>query len=475
MYRLIILILFIVPFGIDTVLSQQQKVAGLRQSVEVIRDNYGINHIYAQNEYDLFFSQGYCAARDRLFQFEIWRRQATGATAEILGKRELNRDIGTRLFKFRGDLRTELNHYHPRGEQIILAFTDGINACIREALKNKASLPIEFKLLGIEPGLWTPDVVISRHQGLLGNIGEEIQTARRVATLGAEKVKELGVFAPGDPLLDIDPSINSERLFDDITGIFNAYRNPLTFTPEDILSSAATGADYRRSAQADMEAYQSLMEMDRNLIGSNNWVVSGEHSQSGYPLLANDPHRAITVPSLRYMVHLNAPGWNVLGGGEPTIPGISIGHNDHGAWGITFFSIDGEDLYVYKLNPLNQLQYEYQGRWEDMRVIRDTIKVKASKDVIVEHKYTRHGPVTFLDEKNNIAYAMRCAWLETGCSPYLASLKIDQAKNWNEFREACKFSYIPGENIIWADREGNIGTVPAKHTSAIQRILGYCQ
>jgi penicillin amidase len=128
MYRLFIITLFIIPFGISTTLSQQLKVPGLRQSVEIIRDRYGINHIYAQNEYDLFFSQGYCAAKDRLFQFEIWRRQATGTTAEILGQRELNQDIGTRLFKFRGDLSSELNHYHPRGEQIIRAFTDGINA-----------------------------------------------------------------------------------------------------------------------------------------------------------------------------------------------------------------------------------------------------------------------------------------------------------------------------------------------------------
>ena len=172
MYNLHLIIFIINLFGINTPQSQQLKVPGLRQSVEIIRDQYGINHIYAQNEHDLFFSQGYCAAKDRLFQFEIWRRQATGTIAEILGQRELNRDIGARLFKYRGDLTSELNHYHPRGEQIVLAFTDGINAYIRESLKNKGTLPIEFKLLGIEPGFWTPDVVISRHQGLLGNIGE---------------------------------------------------------------------------------------------------------------------------------------------------------------------------------------------------------------------------------------------------------------------------------------------------------------
>jgi penicillin G amidase len=457
MYRQIIITLIIIPLGINTTLSQQMKVPGLRQPVEIIRDQYGINHIYAQNEHDLFFSQGYCAAKDRLFQFEIWRRQATGTIAEVLGERELNRDIGARLFKFRGDLTSELNHYHPRGEEIVMAFTDGINTYIREALKNKGALPIEFKLMGIEPGLWTPEVVISRHQGLLVNIEEEMQTARCVAILGAEKVNELGVFGPGDPVLEIDPSINPAGLFDDVTGIYNAYRLPLKFTPADLLSSANTDANYRQLAMTDQEIYESLMEKEKAIIGSNNWVVSGELSQSGYPLLANDPHRTIMVPSLRYMVHLNAPGWNVTGGGEPTIPGISIGHNDHGAWGLTHYSIDKEDLYVYKLNPLNQNQYEYQGRWEDMHMIRDTIRVKNLPDVIVEHRYTRHGPVTLIDKKNNVAYAMRCAWMEPGCAPYLASLRIDQAKNWDEFREACQFSYLPGLNLIWADREGNIG------------------
>jgi penicillin amidase len=197
--------------------------------------------------------------------------------------------------------------------------------------------------------------------------------------------------------------------------------------------------------------------INSGVIGSNNWVVSGDLTQNGYPILANDPHRALSAPSLRYMVHLNAPGWNVVGGGEPTIPGISIGHNDYGAWGLTIFAIDGEDLYVYELNPDNKRQYKYQGRWEDMRVIKDTIKVKGKGDVYVDHLYTRHGPVSFHDEANNIAYAIRCAWLEPGGAPYLASLRIDQAKDWDEFRQSCTYSNIPGENMIWADRKGNIG------------------
>ena len=140
------------------------EVKGIQTSVEVIRDQWGINHIYADNQHDLFFTQGYCAAKDRLFQFEIWRRQATGTVAELLGERELKRDIGTRLFKFRGDMKTEMNHYHPQGEEIITAYVEGVNAYIDEVLADPSKLPIEFQLLNTVPQHWTPEVVVSRHQ-----------------------------------------------------------------------------------------------------------------------------------------------------------------------------------------------------------------------------------------------------------------------------------------------------------------------
>ena len=438
--------------------STDIKISGLKEPVEVIRDSYGVNHIYAKNEHDLFFAQGYAAAKDRLFQFEIWRRQATGTVAEILGPRELKRDIGTRLFKFRGDLKKEFNHYHPHGEQIITDFTEGINAYISETEKNPDLLPMEFKLLGIKPGKWTPDVVISRHQGLLGNLPSEVALGRAVATLGIDKVKEASDFEPGDPNIAIDGKIRKELLLDSVTELYNAFRKPLRFAPEDLIANANPDRDqYNSLTLKDEQDYDALMATEKQTIGSNNWIVSGALSQSGSPLLANDPHRALASPSLRYMAHLSAPGWNVVGGGEPTIPGISIGHNDFGAWGLTIFAIDGEDLLVYELNPENQNQYKYQGTWEDMKVIHDTIRVKGAADAMVEHKFTRHGPVSFVDAKNNVAYAVRCAWLEPGGAPYMASLRIDQAKTLEEFREGCSYSHLPGENMIWADKKGDIG------------------
>ncbi|MYB98077.1 MAG: penicillin acylase family protein [Gemmatimonadetes bacterium] len=474
----------------------------------MIRDRWGINHIYAETEYDLFFAQGYAAARDRLFQFEVWRAQATGTVAEMLGPDELWRDIGFRLFRYRGDMTAEMNHYHDRGSTIIPAYVDGVNAYIAETEADPSLLPIEFELLGIRPKRWTPEVVISRHQGLLGNIGSELGYGRAVAAVGAEAVKRAANFHPGDPDITLDPAIDGALLSQDILGLYNAFRGRVRFRRDHLapehrgdsealgrLEAAATGvrgatarpgpateatrAVAGRPADAlglpgaltwpDAPSWPGDTNRDAfdwpgpatwpdlESLGSNNWVVSGRLSESGFPLMANDPHRAQSAPSLRYWVHLVGPGWNVIGGGEPEIPGVSIGHNGYGAWGLTVFRTDGEDLYVYETDPDDPNRYRYRDGWEEMTVITEEIPVKGQAPHTAEFKYTRHGPVVFEDPGNHVAYAVRAAWLEPGGAPYLASLRMNQAKTWEEFVEACNYSNIPGENMVWADREGNIG------------------
>ncbi len=439
------------------VTTETLRVGGLQAAVEIRRDRWGINHIYAANEHDLFFAQGYAAARDRLFQFEIWRRQATGTVAEVLGRRELARDVGTRLHMFRGDLTAELNWYHPRGVQIITAFVDGINAYVDEALQRPDQLPIEFRLLGLTPGRWTPAVVISRHNGLLANVTQEISTARAVAAIGADAVKAVSGFQGPDPVLTLDPAIDPALLTPDVLNVYNAFREPLRFLPQDVLPQYRAPLAVARLDEAIVRPSPLDLSQRREDIGSNNWVVSGRLTQSGLPLLMNDPHRLQGVPSLRYWSHLVAPGWDVIGGGEPMLPGVSIGHNAHGAWGLTIFGSDTEDLYVYETNPAQPNQYRYRGGWEDMRVIRETIAVKGEAPVTVDLKYTRHGPVLKEVPGRRVAFALRAAWMEMGAAPYLASLRMDQATTWDEFREACAYSRIPSENMIWADRRGTIG------------------
>ncbi len=437
--------------------SETLQLAGLTQPVEILKDRWGISHIYAKNEADLFFAQGYNVARDRLFQLELWRRQATGTVAEMLGRKELKRDMGARLFMFRGDLKQELNWYHPHGEAIVTAFVNGINAYIGETEKNSRLLTPEFKILRIKPVRWTPAVVITRFNGLLANVTQELNVAQAVRALGADKVKDLEYFQPANPKLDLDPAIDQSLLSRDLLELYNAFREPIRFTPDELV------AEYRGEAKAlallDSSTGPSAIGLSQRQedIGSNNWVVSGKLTPSGFPLMMNDPHRVQGAPSLRYWVHLVAPGWNVIGGGEPSLPGISIGHNEYGAWGLTIFGGDTEDLYVYDTNPANPSQYKYRGAWEEMRVIKDTIPVKGEAPAPVEFKFTRHGPVVYEDQAHHKAYAVRAAWMEIGGAPYLASLRMDQAHSWKEFLDACSYSLTPSENMVWADRDGNIG------------------
>jgi len=444
--------------GGSTVGAQQEvlRVEGLLEPVEIIKDRWGISHIYAENEHDLFFAQGYSAVRDRLFQFEVWRRQATGTVAEMLGERELERDIGARLHRFRGDMTTEMRQYHDRGDEIIPAFVNGINAYIMQTERDPSLLPLEFDLLGITPGHWTPEVVISRHQGLVGNITQEINNAKAVAALGVDAMKELNFYF-GDPDLTIDPVIDVSLLNDDILDLYRAHRRSLRFEPEDVAVAHRGDQESFERLAAALPSEIDMKQEDYEAIGSNNWVVGGERTLTGFPMMVNDPHRAQSAPSLRYWVHLTAPGWNVIGAGEPVLPGLSIGHNEYGAWGLTVFGQDNEDLYVYETNPANSNQYKYLGRWEDMTVIEDTVPVKGVAPVSVDLKYTRHGPVLYEDPDNNVAYAIAAAWLDYGSAPYLASLRMDQARTWEEFREACNYSRIPSENMVWADTAGNIG------------------
>jgi penicillin amidase len=433
--------------------------------VEILRDRWGISHIYARNEHDLFFAQGWSAARDRLFQLELWRRQATGTLAEILGPRALTHDVGVRLLKFRGDMDRELSHYHPRGRQIVGAFVEGINAYIALTQREPARLPLEFRVLGIKPQRWDPEVVVSRHNGLYRNVTQEVKHARLVHVLGDRRARELLNLHPGNPSLRPDDALDLSLLGDAVLAPYTAAHTTVPFRPEDVNPSFRTRLPQperqRKAADAalrlDALSQAPLPDERPESFGSNNWAVSARHTATRSAILANDPHRAVQLPSLRYWVHLVAPGWNCIGGGEPALPGVSIGHNERGAWGFTIFPIDQEDLYVYETDHANPLRYTYKGGWETMRTIRETIAVKGRGAAEVDLRYTRHGPVLHVDPERHRAYALRAAWLETGAAPYLASLRIDQAGDWNEFRDACRWFLMPAENLVWADVEGHVG------------------
>ena len=224
----------------------------------------------------------------------------------------------------------------------------------------------------------------------------------------------------------LDPIIDGSLLTEEILDIYRAFKRPIRFEPDDVTQAVrADRASFERLAAA--MPTEIALAAEQEAIGSNNWVVGGGRTLSGFPFMANDPHRVQQAPSLRYWVHLVGPGWNVIGGGEPVLPGVSIGHNEYGAWGLTVFGQDSEDLYVYETNPDNPSEYRYHDRWERMRVIEEQILVKGEPPVTVQLKYTRHGPVQYEDTENRKAYALRAAWLDIGSAPYLASLRMDQA------------------------------------------------
>lgn len=428
--------------------AESVRAAGLKAPVTLTRDSAGVVHIEARNEHDLFFAQGYSAARDRLFQLELWRRQATGTMAEALGPRWVARDRAARLMKYRGDMKAELAHYHPRGEAIIEAFVEGVNAWVARVRSDPSLMPPDLAALGIEPGLWTPAVVVSRHNALASNASDEGNLARAVRAIGGEAVKRRRNFEPANVRLVLD-SIVAQLMGSasdaQLLAAYNGSRNAPSFRSDEVASA------WRRSAATD-----STAEREADRWESNNWVISGKRTASGRPIVANDPHRSITVPSLRYLVHLKAPGWDVIGGGEPGIPGVAIGHNQHAAWGLTIFGIDSEDLYVYQLDTANSA-YKNRGAFVPFETVRDSVRVKGGATQSVALQYTRHGPVLYVDSTRHIALALRAGWLDVGGAPYLASLRLDQARTWTEARAALSYARMPALNWIWADTSGTIG------------------
>jgi penicillin G amidase len=402
------------------------KIAGLEKPVTVLRDRWGVAHIYAQNEHDLFFAQGYVVSQDRLFQMEVWKRSGQGRLAEILGSSALHRDVSARLLRYTGNMDAEYASYSPDTKEILQAFTDGINAYIAERMKpGGPGLPIEFQIAGFKPEPWKPEDCLNRMAAysMMGNASAELYHAEAVAALGPARATKLFAF---DPAVQLNPA----------PGI-----NFAGLSPE--LLRNVVSSDMRIEFPAHA------------LEGSNDWTVSGALTASGKPIVANDPHRVIAEPSLRYVVHLVAPGWDVIGAGEPGLPGVAVGHNQNIAWGFTIFGLDQQDLYLEKLNPADPLEYKTEHGWAKMRVVKETFGVRGQPNVTVDLKFTRHGPVLW--EGKTRALALRWIGAEPGSAGYLGSLAVDRAENWQQFEEAVKRWKVPSENLAYGDRAGNIG------------------
>jgi penicillin amidase len=412
-------------------------VAGLRAPATVVRDRWGVPHITAGSEDDLFFAQGYVAAQDRLWQMELWRRTAEGRLAEILGPEAVPRDRQARLLKYRGPVDDrELTPYHPRARRLMTAYVAGVNAWIAH---HADRLPVEFVLTGIRPDPWSIETLTLR-QIAFGDATGELQLARSVAQLGAAEANRRRNPDPWDEL-KVPDGLDVAAIGEDVLA---ATRAGGRLPPPPIIPTFA-------SAAATWLAEDHLPQP-----GSNNWVVSGALSTTGKPVVVNDPHREVTLPSLRHIVHLTAPGWNVVGASEPPFFGVAIGHNERLAWGLTIVGTDQQDVYVEELNPDNSAEVKWQGAWEPLRVVREEIRVKGGASQTIELKFSRHGPIFYEDRARHRAYALHSALHEPGTAPYLAGVRLGQTHDCREFLEAANHWNAPSENLICGDVDGNI-------------------
>ncbi|MDZ7638092.1 MAG: penicillin acylase family protein [Bryobacterales bacterium] len=408
-------------------ISGRLGITGLRKPVTVLRDTWGIPHIYAESTEDLFFAQGFVAAQDRLYQIDIWRRTGRGELSEVFGEAYIDRDRMARLIRYRGNMDAEWQSYGPDARRIAESFVAGINAYIDQ---QSDRLPIEFTLLDFKPGKWRAEDVLLRTAGLqmTYNASNEIARARLIEAAGLNEAMR---WMPTDParIPEIPQGLDLKGLDDRVLSLYRSVTGIPTL---------------------------------ETVNGSNNWVVSGERSSTGKPIMASDPHRAITLPSLRYLTHLVAPDWNMIGGGEPALPGIALGHNDSFGFGFTIASYDQVDLVVETVNPGKPIRYLKEGGWKPMILERELVHVRgASAPVSVELKFTENGPVIWEDPGAERVVAVRWAGAQPGTAGYLGSLALNQTKNAEDFRQSVKSWKIPPENLVYGDTTGNIGWIAA--------------
>jgi penicillin G amidase len=441
-------------------------VPGLHGTVTVERDKWGVPHIRAASVEDLAEAQGYVTAQDRLWQMDLLRRAARGQLSEVLGPATLKIDKDFRLLNFSRAADRDMGMMQPDVRKMLEAYARGANLYVQQHFDR---LPIEFTLLKYKPSPWQPSdslvIACYMYRTLTDTREEELGREIVTAKVGPELAKDLyspdaamDHFVVGDSnaskgphttkKLDDDPDDEDEMDSEDV--LKASLQNdavPIAAGEPDLTSVLAE--------QAQTWLNESRQQIRRS-SGSNNWVVSGEHTASGKPLLANDMHLELSLPPIWYEAHLTAPGWNVKGFALPGAPMVVVGHNDRIAWGFTNNGADVLDLYIEKFNPADPDEYMVDGEWKKAEVYDELIKVKGAPDEHLRLVVTRHGPVVARNGDNS--YAMRWTVLEPGalCNFYNW---LGTAQNWSEFREIMKGIWGPGQNVVYADVDGNIGYI----------------
>ncbi|MFF2753869.1 penicillin acylase family protein [Psychrobacillus sp. NPDC058041] len=420
----------ITVFGLNIYLSNSKPIIkgnltlnALDSDVKVIRDAMGVPHIQAKSDADLYRAQGFVQAQDRLFQMDLARRQASGRLSEIVGEAALNTDKFFLTFSLRDAAEKSYEGYNAEAKDVLKWYAEGVNEFISFA-KRDNKLSYEFKLLGYEPEEWTPidSLTIGKYMAydLGGNWSSLAIRHWALNELGEDKAKELFIKYPEGAPAIVEANLNNRV---NVSGYFDASFLPNEFN------------------------------------GSNNWVVSGDKTESGLPLLADDPHLGLSTPSIWYQMHLESPEQNVSGVIFAGIPGIILGHNEDVAWGVTNVGPDVQDLYIEIPNPDNRTQFLYEGKWEEAIVRKEPIKVKGKEAVPFEVVVTRHGPiisdVLFKEEEASALFSMQWTALEPTLE-LQAILKMNKSSNWDEFETALEDFQAPAQNFVFAAKDGTI-------------------
>ncbi len=433
-------------------------VAGLKSPVEIVVDRWGVPHIRAGNSGDLFFAQGFNVARDRLWQIDLWRKRGLGLLAADFGPGYLAQDYASRLFLYKGDMATEWAAYGPDAQMICNRFVAGINAYIALTEQDSSRLPPEFAIMQTRPKAWqAEDVVRIRSHGMTRNALSEIVRANVLAATDVA-TDSLRKFLEPAVKVEAVPDIDLSQIPLEVATLFKLASANVTFDPARMKATPEQAWGW--TSVSDLGDVMFEAEMN----GSNNWVIAPEKSTSGRPIMANDPHRTHSIPPLRYLSHLTAPGIDVIGAGEPVIPGISIGHNGHSAFGLTIFYSDQEDVYLYETKFDNPDLYRHNGVWEAVESIDHTFEIAGYPAQTLPLRFTRHGPVLHEDPDNNRMFAVRSVWFEPGAAPYLKSLESMLAKDLPTYRKAMQGWGVPSVNHVYADVSGTIAWVPAGFT-----------
>jgi penicillin amidase len=474
---LLILALLLTAYGYNWVKTSIPKsfpqvdgeleLAGLDGPVDVYRDSMGIPQIYATTLHDLFMAQGYVHAQERFWQMDFWRHIGAGRLSEMFGKSQLETDTFLRTLGWEKIAEQEYDLYDDASRALMDAYSAGVNAYLVD--HSGAALSLEYAVLkllnpGYQPEPWTAYNSLTWGKAmawdLRGNMDEEIARAILLKTLTPEQVAQLYPPYPADhPVIVPELGVN-----------FSVDGNPLRSD----YSSLVADASLSRLAE-QVAALDALLGPSGSGIGSNSWAVAGSRTASGMPLLANDPHLGIQMPSIWFQIGLHcrpkskACPVEVAGFSFAGVPGVIIGHNEKIAWSFTNVGPDVMDLYIEKVNPDNPDQYEVNGKWVDMDVRSEKINVGGGKPVTITIRSTRHGPIitdTYdlakfgdqagVDVPQHYAIALRWTALEPGYV-FQAIWGFNQAQNWDDFRAAARRFNVPAQSLLYADVDGHIG------------------